>query len=261
MNRLAIINLASDVNLHIDSRMRRVVHAIQSTDWAPEILFSGTSVDHRINDFAEAMNGGFNAIWAATGGTTAVQTINRIGHELHPDTPILPILGTSDLTHQAWLLRANSRPFIYSFDLINSFSYFDEPETQILKALRVAMQPEVSRVRLLEELELPSDLRIVGGHLFITTYMLGRLSYRLPGSALFLEHHSETEGRQESIYWIDALVSMFEAGNTPSAVILGHSSIPWGSSLEIVEYFRYRLEPLGIPVRTVDHYSIPIAFA
>ena len=108
--------------------------------------------------------------------------------------------------------------------------------------------------------------KIVGGHTFLTTFMLGETKIDLKDRFLFIEHHYiPGESLEDLEYFIDQL-KMVIKGNMPKGFILGHSML-FGEKSKIMNISTINkkmvewLKEYNLPIVYIDHFKQIIRFS
>jgi len=216
--------------------------------------------DDLLAGFHEAVaNPEIDLIWFVSGGTTLIKYLDSINWDLVTKTK-KKYLGISDFTHFSYKAINLGCECYYGAGLADVTFYFPEENQRkhivdFLKTGNVAPSESV-----------PFSESTVGGHTFITTFMLNQEPMDLSDKILFLEYHNVPgEDFVDMEYYFDQLFYVIK-NNLPKAFILGHSLMTneQGELIDykkINEFLKPKFQHFGKEVYEVDHFQQIIKFS
>lgn len=258
---IELVDPASNIEHATDGRVARAGALLSGLGHRVCDRTKASGRDERLSALLTALDREPDVVWGVAGGTRTVEQLPHWRELAVAWDERTCLLGTSDLTHLLWMGATIGRRGVYAFDLVNVDAYFADPAAHVSDALMNAMDHDNARTALLTSLGLAPESRILGGHLMITTFMVLYSPMDLADKVLFVELHSDTDERAESVYWVDQLATVLEGSSSlPRAMILGHHDVRWGSTDDLNRLIEERIGRLGISTVGLDHFTtrVPI---
>lgn len=264
--KLAIINLCTIEDISKRSSYQDDItflsqYAVPFIDYA-----AGKETGQELLDgFHEALrDDSVSIIWFYQGGNRLVEFLDLIDWDLVVSSKKV-FLGVSDFTHFAILAHVKGVRCFYGLALKNICTYFsDNDQKEIADLLLGIINQDENRVANSARIFSLGE-SICGGHILIFLLMMKRSFVDLRGKNLFIEYHDAPGKTLEDVgFYIEHLM-YFLKENKPNSIVLGHSLIfdTQGNPIDftvINDYFTKRLQPLGIPIQSVDHFKKVISF-
>ncbi|MDP3983121.1 MAG: LD-carboxypeptidase [bacterium] len=268
--KIALVNLCkiedfSKTSYYLDSLEFLKENNIDFIDY----ISGRESPDDLLEGFHEAVsNEEVQLIWFIQGGNDLIKFLDRIDWNL-VERSNKEYLGLSDFTHFVFRAVKLGKTCYYGPCLKKIKSYLpSHKERNFVVDFLTKKQLSSYGAELLRG-DGGTDLeskKIVGGHSFISAFMLADTSLDLRARLLFFEHHYlPGEDVSDAVYFLNA-VKLQIRHNSPQGIILGRSIVYGkdGEMLDAKEINRYFLEELGslnLPVYYVDHFQTIVKFS
>ncbi len=226
--------------------------------------FSGReNLDELLAGFHEALrNNEVELVWFIQGGNTLIKFLNKIDWDLVKQSD-KEYLGSSDFTHFVFKAVELGKICYYGPQLKEIKKYFPTPTDRqfVIDFLKRKQLPDL-KARLLHgtgNFDLASE-KIIGGHSFVSTIMLGNTKIDLENRFLFFEHHYRPGEKLNDVEYFLESIKYQTHQNLPKGFILGHSMLfdKEGKLIDvdlINEQLVKNLVELGRSVYYLDHFK------
>lgn len=267
--KIALVNLAKfekfkdtptfndDIKFLNDNQFEYVDYCSDSSDY--------NSLLHGFNQALDDSE--VDLIWFVCGGEKTIKFLTDINWEKVEQTNKI-YLGASDFTHFAFKAIEHGQTCYYGAGLkkINIYHPTNNEKRHIIHLLKYRDNNDYQVEYLNNKKVQLKDERIIGGHLFISTFMMNQINIPLKDRFLFLEHHYVPgETLTELEYFIDQLKLVID-NNLPKGFILGHTELYDKDNNEIdVKIINQKITELlniyNLPILYIDHFQQIIKFS
>lgn len=206
-------------------------------------------------------NPDIDLIWFVCGGYKIIKFIDRIDwQKVRKSNKVYA--GFSDFTHFSFKAVQNKQVCYYGLTLKRVKEYHPRVADRkyILDFLRSGSIAKYNHVNLYKKVASLDKEKIIGGHLFVSSFMLGEIKINLANRFLLLEHHNiPGESYDDLEYFIDQLKFKLK-DNLPKGFILGHTALfdkngnkinPNIINKKIVSW----LKEYGRPIVYINHFE------
>ncbi|PIZ55927.1 hypothetical protein COY23_03830 [bacterium (Candidatus Torokbacteria) CG_4_10_14_0_2_um_filter_35_8] len=269
--KIALVNLckAEDFAQHkyySDSMSYLREEGINYVDFASKT----DTVDLMVEKFHQALDSDAKVIWVIRGGLSCIRTLDKIDWDKVSKSN-KKFYGLSDFTHFSTMAVSKGLICFYGQGLTKIKQYFPTKNhrkfiTNLLKTGK-PFSREAKSIFLSQSGLNISDVKVIGGHLLIFSFMQGQLKIPLNNRYVFIEyHHSATgEGLNELGYYLDQLLFLLK-DNMPKGFILGRTELKdYNNTLiqigEINKFYVEKLSKYKLPVYYLDHFENTITFS
>jgi muramoyltetrapeptide carboxypeptidase LdcA involved in peptidoglycan recycling len=163
-------------------------------------------------------------VWFVCGGEKLIKFLDKIDWKLVKKSN-KAFIGTSDFTHFAFKVAEINQPAYYGNGLKNIKLYHSTKKSRqyMVDFLRTGKVNKYKYRNLFKKVDNLNNEKIVGGHLLISTFMLGELKINLSNRYLFIEHHYIPGEKLIDLEFFFDQLKMRIKHNKPKGFILGHT--------------------------------------
>ena len=206
-------------------------------------------------------------IWFVCGGNKTIKFLDNIDWEAVKKVNKI-YAGASDFTHFSFKAIEKGQTCYYGTSLQSIKEYHPTARSReyLVKFLQTGKIEKYKHQNLFKKVNNLDAEKIVGGHTFLSTFMLGETKINLKDRFLFIEHHYiPGESLEDLEYFIDQL-KMVIKGNLPKGFILGHSML-FGKKNKIMSVVTINkklvecLKEYQLPIAYIDHFKQVVKFS
>lgn len=206
-------------------------------------------------------------IWFVCGGNKMIKFLDDIDLEAVKKAGKI-YAGVSDFTHFSFKAVENGQVCYYGTSLQSIKEYHPTAPSReyLVKFLQTGEVEKYRHQNLFKTVSNLDKEKIVGGHTFLTTFMLGETKINLRDRFLFVEHHYiPGESLEDLEYFMDQLKRVIK-GNLPKGFILGHSMLfgKKGKIMNVATINKKMVEWLkeyDLPITYIDHFKQIVRFS
>jgi muramoyltetrapeptide carboxypeptidase LdcA involved in peptidoglycan recycling len=206
-------------------------------------------------------------IWFVCGGNKTIKFLDDIDWEVVKKANKI-YAGASDFTHFSFKAVQNGQVCYYGTSLQEIKKYHPSPKSRKYLAdfLQTGKIEKYNHTNLYKTVSNLDEEKIVGGHTFLTTFMLNEVKIDLRDRFLFLEHHYiPGESLEDLEYFVDQ-IKMVTKGNLPKGFIFGHSMLfgKKGKIMNVATINKKMVEWLreyDLPIAYIDHFKQIVKFS
>jgi muramoyltetrapeptide carboxypeptidase LdcA involved in peptidoglycan recycling len=228
------------------------------------------NLDEMIAGFNKAIASDADIVWIIRGGLECIEAMQRLDWDKIAHSG-KRFYGLRDFTHFSTKAVSKGMTCFYGQALSMIKQFFPKKSdrkfiTDFLKSGDFKCDEAVPLANTEDPLNI-DDVKVVGGHLLIFTFMQSHLEIDLKDRFVFIEYHHSAigEGLRELGYFIEQLKYTLR-GNLPLGFILGRSelktleneTIPLES---IKDAYIHKLTDYELPIYYLDHYNNTIRFS
>ncbi len=270
--KVALVNLAKIEDLSKTKYQDDIKRFLNENEIDSLDFYSNRSTEKElIEGFHSALKSDADLIWFAQAGNKTIRFLDKIDWELFSNSN-KKFMGTSDLTYIAWKCSEFGLDFFYGPSAKKIYEYYPEVKDRefLVEFLKNYTLPTYS----VEKLSSISDYQlnfeqesVVGGHSFISAFMMQITNSTLKNKVFFLEHHYISgETFDDLLYFIDQIKLILNTkSGLPKAILLGNSYLSDRDGKRIFyketnNIIFESLKELHVEVFSVDHTQTIIPF-
>jgi len=206
-------------------------------------------------------------IWFVCGGNKTIKFLDNVNWNAVKKAGKI-YAGASDFTHFSFKAVQNGQTCYYGTSLqeIKKYHPMAKSRKYLVDFLQTGKIEKYNHINLYKTVNNLDNEKIVGGHSFLTTFMLSETKIGLKDRFLLIEHHYiPGESLEDLEYFIDQLKRVLK-GNLPKGFILGHSMLFTKNkkfvNVNIInKKLMECLKEYGLPIAYIDHFKQIIRFS
>jgi muramoyltetrapeptide carboxypeptidase LdcA involved in peptidoglycan recycling len=233
-----------------------------------DYCFNSNKREDLLTGFSKALaNPEIDLIWFVCGGNKTIKFLDDIDWETVNKANKI-YAGASDFTHFSFKAVKNGQTCYYGTSLQEIKKYHPSAKSRkyLVDFLRTGKIEKYDHINLYKNIKDLNEEKIIGGHSFLTTFMLNQTKIDLKNRFLFIEHHYiPGEDLEDLEYFIDQLKIVIK-GNLPKGFILGHSMLFTKNkkfvNINIINKKLVEcLKEYSLPIAYIDHFKQIVKFS
>ncbi len=270
--KVALVNLAKLEDLSLSKHQEGISRFLEENGIDFLDFYSGRSgLEELLEGFHDALKSDAELIWFTQGGDKVIRFLDKIDWKLFEKSE-KKFMGTSDPTHIAWKCKELELDYFYGPNAKKIYEYYPHPENRkfLVDFLKdsILPKPQIEKLTNCSSFKLECENeKIIGGHSFISIFMMQFLDVNLDGKVLFFEHHYILgESYAELLYFVDQLKLILKTKTgLPKAILLGNTYL-FDEQNKMIDYreinkiIAEHLGDLQVDVFSLDHAQTIIRF-
>ncbi len=267
--KIALINFAEYEKFNgTDSFKKDLEFLIENKIDYVDYCFNYNKKSDLLAGFRKALaNPEIDLIWFVCGGNKTIKFLDDIDWDAVKKAKKI-YAGTSDFTHFSFKAVENGQVCYYGTSLQSIKEYHPTAPSRkyVVKFLQTGNIEKYKHQNLFKIVKSLDEEKIVGGHSFLTTFMLGETKINLKDRFLFIEHHYiPGETLEDLEYFMDQLKRVIK-GNLPKGFVLGHSMLFTKDkkfvNINIINKKLVEcLKEYNLPIVYIDHFKQIVKFS
>ncbi len=267
--KVALVNFAKYEKFNsIDSFKKDLEFLKENNIDYVDYCFNYNKKKDLLSGFRKALaNPDIDLIWFVCGGNKTIKFLDDVDwNEVKKANKIYA--GASDFTHFSFKAVENDQVCYYGTSLQSIKEYHPTISSRkyLVDFLQTGKIEKYNHKNLYKTVSNLDNEKIIGGHSFLTTFMLSETEINLKDRFLLIEHHYiPGESLEDLEYFIDQLKRVIK-GNLPKGFILGHSMLfnKKGKMININiinKKFVECLKEYQLPIAYIDHFKQIVKFS